>query len=168
MTKTLVLGGMRSGKSEFAESLLRDAAARYVATARPVAGDADFAARIARHAARRPVHWTLSESDAVDALGTGGPTLVDDVGGWLVSVIDRADAWESPRGTVDTTPFVDAVAAFSDRLVLVSSEVGFGVVPATASGRLFGDEMGALNQQLAAVCDEVVLVVAGLPLRLKG
>lgn len=168
MTKTLVLGGIRSGKSEFAESLLRDFPARYVATARPIPGDHDFAARIAQHAARRPISWTVSETDAVEALRTGGATLLDDVGGWLVSQIDEAGAWESPRGTIDADPLVDAVIGFADRLVLVSSEVGLGLVPTTTSGRLFCDEMGALNQRLAAACDEVVLVVAGLPLRLKG
>lgn len=168
MTSTLVLGGIRSGKSEFAESLLCDVATRYLATARPSPDDDDFAARIAGHAARRPSQWTVSETDAVEALRTGGATLLDDVGGWLVAQIDKAGAWESPRGTVDTAPLVDAVATFADRLVLVTSEVGLGLVPTTTSGRLFCDEMGALNQRLASVCDEVVLIVAGLPLRLKG
>lgn len=166
--RTLVLGGIRSGKSEYAESLLRDVPTRYIATARPAADDADFAARIAAHASRRPNGWTVHECDAATALATGGATLVDDVGGWLVGRIDDEDAWEAPVGTVDMTPLVTAVSGFGDRLVLVSTEVGLGVLPATTSGRLFCDEVGALNQRLAAVCDEVVLVVAGLPLRLKG
>ena len=80
------------------------------------------------------------------------------------------DAWEKPRGTVAARldALVDAVAACRGRLVLVTPEVGQGVVPATASGRLFRDEIGLLNQRLADVCDEVVFVVAGLPLTLKS
>ncbi|MEV0357968.1 bifunctional adenosylcobinamide kinase/adenosylcobinamide-phosphate guanylyltransferase [Nocardia sp. NPDC050697] len=96
-------------------------------------------------------------------------TLVDDIGTWLTARIDALDAWESPRGTVapDTHALVAAVTEYRHRLVLVSPEVGFGVIPATRSGRLFRDEIGALNQRLARVCDEVVLVVAGIPMRVK-
>ena len=166
--KTLVLGGVRSGKSAYAESLLWDVPTRYVATARPAGDDADFAARIAGHVARRPSSWTLFEGDPRSALTTRGVTLVDDIGGWLVNAIDDADAWDAPAGTIDTAPLVEAISQFPDRLMLVSPEVGLGVLPGTSSGRLFCDEMGALNQRLAEVCDEVVLVVAGLPLRLKG
>ena len=165
MTKTLVLGGTRSGKSEYAESLLAGRpSVRYVATARPDPEDTDFAARIAGHTERRPATWSTVETDLVEALATPGPALVDDLGGWLADHLD----WEAPRGTLDISPLVAATAAFDDRLVVVSSEVGLGVLPATASGRLFADELGILNQQIAAVCDEVVLVVAGTVLHVKG
>ncbi len=97
-------------------------------------------------------------------------TLVDDIGTWLTVVIDDAGAWERPRGSVapHTDALISAVADHRGRLVIVSPEVGQGVIPASASGRLFRDELGNLNQRLAAECDEVLFVVAGLPLRLKG
>lgn len=171
--RTLVIGGACSGKSAYAESLVgASEPVRYVATARPDPTDADFAGRIAAHRARRPASWTVVEVGVglAEALGASAPTLVDDLGTWLTSVIDDAGAWDKPRGTVAASldGLVDAVAACRGRLVLVTPEVGQGVVPATASGRLFRDEIGLLNQRLAGVCDEVVLVVAGLPLTLKS
>ncbi|WP_232331812.1 bifunctional adenosylcobinamide kinase/adenosylcobinamide-phosphate guanylyltransferase [Nocardia puris] len=171
--RTLVLGGARSGKSAYAERLAEESGAvRYVATSVPDPADLDFAERIARHRERRPATWSVVESAdaaAVLADATPGATLVDDIGTWLTARIDALGAWEAPRGTVapDADALAAAVAAYAHRLILVSPEVGMGVVPATRSGRLFRDEIGMLNQRLAAACDEVVLVVAGLPLRLK-
>ena len=166
-----MLGGTRSGKSGYAEQLLSArAAVRYVATARPVPGDAEWTARIDAHRARRPAAWTTVEDADLPALlrAGGGPLLVDDIATWLTGVLDDAGAWD--RG-VDVSPQVDAlveaVRAAQGRVVLVSAEVGLGVVPATRAGRLFRDELGALNAALARVCDEVLLLVAGLPLRLK-
>ncbi|WP_307828367.1 bifunctional adenosylcobinamide kinase/adenosylcobinamide-phosphate guanylyltransferase [Antrihabitans sp. YC2-6] len=169
--RTLVLGGARSGKSAHAEQLasVAGSAVRYIATARVDAADHDFQRRIAAHRARRPSTWSVVEdTDLAAALrAVDSPTLVDDIGTWLTAEIDSAAAWELPRGTVDTVDLVSAVADYSERLVLVSPEVGQGVIPATTSGRLFRDELGTLNQRLASVCDEVVFVVAGLPMRLK-
>jgi adenosylcobinamide kinase / adenosylcobinamide-phosphate guanylyltransferase len=166
-----VLGGTRSGKSGYAEHLLpAREPVRYVATARHVAGDAEWTARIDAHRARRPAAWTTVEDADLPALlrAGGGPLLVDDIATWLTGVLDDAGAWD--RG-VDVSPQVDAlvesVRAAPGRVVLVSAEVGLGVVPATRAGRLFRDELGALNAALARVCDEVLLLVAGLPLRLK-
>jgi len=166
-----VLGGTRSGKSGYAEHLLpAREPVRYVATARHVAGDAEWTARIDAHRARRPAAWTTVEDADLPALlrAGGGPLLVDDIATWLTGVLDDAGAWD--RG-VDVSPQVDAlveaVRAAQGRVVLVSAEVGLGVVPATRAGRLFRDELGALNAALARVCDEVLLLVAGLPLRLK-
>ena len=166
-----MLGGTRSGKSGYAEELLSaSVAVRYVATARPVPGDAEWTARIDAHRARRPAAWTTVEDADLPALlrAGGGPLLVDDIATWLTGVLDDAGAWD--RG-VDVSPQVDAlveaVRAAQGRVVLVSAEVGLGVVPATRAGRLFRDELGALNAALARVCDEVLLLVAGLPLRLK-
>jgi len=166
-----VLGGTRSGKSGYAEHLLpAREPVRYVATARHVAGDAEWTARIDAHRARRPAAWTTVEDADLPALlrAGGGPLLVDDIATWLTGVLDDAGAWD--RG-VDVSPQVDAlveaVRAAPGRVVLVSAEVGLGVVPATQAGRLFRDELGALNAALARVCDEVLLLVAGLPLRLK-
>ena len=166
-----MLGGTRSGKSGYAEQLLSArAAVRYVATARHVPGDAEWTARIDAHRARRPAAWTTVEDADLPALlrAGGGPLLVDDIATWLTGVLDEAGAWDR---SVDVSPQVDAlveaVRAAPGRVVLVSAEVGLGVVPATRAGRLFRDELGALNAALARVCDEVLLLVAGLPLRLK-
>lgn len=167
-----MLGGARSGKSAYAEEVAgRSGPVRYVATAVPDPADADFADRIAAHRVRRPGTWHVVEGDPIAVLGDSAPvTLIDDLGTWLTARIDARAAWESPRGTVgpDIDALVAAVTGYADRLLIVSPEVGLGVVPATASGRLFQDEIGTLNQRLAAVCDEVVLVVAGVPVVLKG
>ncbi len=165
-----MLGGARSGKSAFAEQLVASEAVRYVATAVADPADADFAARIAGHQARRPGTWSVVEGDPVAVLAQDAPaTLIDDLGTWLTARIDARAAWESPRGTLapDFDALVSAVAGYGQRLVIVSPEVGMGVIPATTSGRLFRDEIGALNQRLAEVCDEVYLVVAGQPVRVK-
>nr|WP_142102869.1 bifunctional adenosylcobinamide kinase/adenosylcobinamide-phosphate guanylyltransferase [Pseudonocardia cypriaca] len=174
MTRTLVLGGTRSGKSRFAEDLLpAEAPVRYVATARRSAGDPEWSARIDVHRARRPATWTTLEDVDVAAVvrAGGGVLIVDDLATWLTGVLDDAGAWEAsavpPAVGAAVDELVAAVAAAPDRVVLVSAEVGLGVVPETRAGRLFRDELGALNAALAAVCDEVVLLVAGLPLRLK-
>ena len=168
-----MLGGARSGKSAHAEHLVdEDDTVHYVATARAHPADEDFTARIAEHRARRPAHWsTVEGADLVELLrrGFGGATvLVDDLGTWLTHALDDAKAWDAPRGTIaelcDT--LVRAVATSRDRLVIVTPEVGLGVVPATGAGRLFRDELGSLNALVAQECDEVVLLVAGIPLRL--
>ena len=169
-----MLGGTRSGKSRHAEDLLpAGGRVRYVATARRRADDPEWSARIDVHRARRPPCWTTLEDVDVAAVvrAGGGPLLVDDLATWLTGVLDYAAAWEAPAvpAAVGTAveELVAAVAAAPGRVVLVSAEVGLGVVPETRAGRLFRDELGALNAALAEVCDEVVLLVAGLPLRLK-
>ncbi|MFF0816985.1 bifunctional adenosylcobinamide kinase/adenosylcobinamide-phosphate guanylyltransferase [Rhodococcus sp. NPDC003318] len=151
-----------------------DGEVRYVATARVDPADTDFTARIAEHRDRRPAHWTTVESAVgptlAGVLRAGGPpTLVDDLGTWLTAELDAADAWNRPRGTIGPRcdDLVDAVAGYPGTLVLVSPEVGLGVIPETRSGRLFRDEIGSLNGRLAQVCDDVVLAVAGLTVRLK-
>lgn len=165
-----MLGGARSGKSAFAEQLVSSGAVRYVATAVVDPADADFAERIAAHRTRRPAEWDVVEADPVEVLREATPaTLVDDLGTWLAGRIDAHAAWDAPRGTIapDMAALVAAVAGYQERLVIVSPEVGLGVVPATDVGRLFRDEIGTLNQQLASVCDEVFLVVAGQAMRVK-
>ena len=170
----LVLGGIRSGKSRWAESLITrtagaDAAVRYLATG-ATSVDAEWSARVDAHRDRRPPHWSTVESaDVATQLRTdGAPTLVDDVGGWLTAAMDRSDAWTVGSVADDVDELTAAVATFRAPLVLVSPEVGLSVVPATSSGRRFTDELGVLNQRLAALCDCVVLVVAGHPVTVKG
>jgi adenosylcobinamide kinase/adenosylcobinamide-phosphate guanylyltransferase len=169
-----VLGGTRSGKSRHAEDLLpAGAPVRYVATARRRTDDQEWSARIDVHRARRPADWTtLEDADVATVLRAGGgPLLIDDLATWLTGVLDDAGAWEAltvPDAVgAAVEELVAAVAATPGRVVLVSAEVGLGVVPETRAGRLFRDELGALNAALAAVCDEVVLLIAGLPMRLK-
>lgn len=148
---------------------------QYLATARRWPGDAEWDARIERHRTRRPSAWTTVEEPDVPGLlhaaGPGMPLLVDDLATWLTGVLDDAGAWDAPDVPAvvgeRAAALVDAVAASRGRVVLVSAEVGLGVVPSTRAGRLFRDELGALNAALAVVCDEVLLLVAGLPLRLK-
>jgi adenosylcobinamide kinase / adenosylcobinamide-phosphate guanylyltransferase len=175
---TLVLGGARSGKSAHAEGLLPATRATYVATARTDPADPEWQARIATHEARRPAGWRKGElaspADLAELLTAAGPAdppiLVDDVATWLTALLDDTGAWlGAPRDAVHTEydRLVAAVAACRAELVLVSAEVGLGVVPATPAGRLFRDELGTLNASLAAHCSAVILLVAGLPLRLR-
>ena len=172
--RTLVLGGIRSGKSQHAESLITGAdTVRYLATG-PVPDTGDpgdsWSIRVEAHRSRRPAHWTTVEtSDLATPLRADPavPSLVDDIGGWLTAVMDRRDAWAGGSVRADTDELCAAIADVTAPLVLVSPEVGLTVVPATAAGRLFADELGALNQRLAALCDSVVLIVAGLPLTVK-
>jgi nicotinate-nucleotide--dimethylbenzimidazole phosphoribosyltransferase len=173
----LVLGGTRSGKSEFAEGLVNDASeVRYVATAAPAPDDdPEWAGRIAAHRTRRPGNWTTEELGTperlVTLLGEVKPdeaVLVDDLGGWLTAVL--ADAgWSATAAEEPAATLVSAVRECAARtLVLVSPEVGLSVVPATQSGRAFVDAAGGANRQLAEACTAVVLVVAGQPTWLKG
>jgi adenosylcobinamide kinase/adenosylcobinamide-phosphate guanylyltransferase len=175
--RVLVLGGIRSGKSAYAESEIATSAGeqqpvRYVATGAVRTDDPDWSARVAAHHLRRPTTWTTVETgDVATQLRTepGMPTLVDDVGGWLVSALDRHEAWTGDTAALDADvdDLVDAVSGFTSPLALVSPEVGLTVVPATDSGRLFTDALGTLNQRLAHVCERVVLVVAGQPVTVK-
>lgn len=173
--RTLVLGGARSGKSAHAEGLLTDDTATYVATARRIPGDTDWDARIARHIDRRPPGWRTVETAEVadllrEAKAADPPILVDDLATWLTGELDDAHAWDGPVEPVRrrVAELVTAVARCPAPLVLVSAEVGLGVVPQTHSGRLFRDELGGLNAAVAQACTEVLLLVAGLPVRLKG
>ena len=172
--RVLALGGIRSGKSAWAEAAITDATGsadpvRYLATG-AVSSDPDWSARVAAHRDRRPEGWITVETRDVATQLTSDPvtaTLVDDVGGWLVAAMDRTAAWTGGSVADDATALVEAVGDFEGPLVLVSPEVGLSVVPATESGRLFADALGEVNQRLAAVCDRVALVVAGVPLMIK-
>lgn len=176
--KVLVTGGVRSGKSTHAESLLAASShVTYVAPG-PVHDDADWAARIAAHRSRRPVSWvTVETAEVASAVSTApGDVLVDCLGTWLTRLVDEvlpdAAGWDLSTGDLSDAllPRLDALAlALSrapGRVVLVSNEVGMGVVPEHRSGRVFRDLLGSTNQRVAAACDEVHLVVSGRVLRL--
>ncbi|TYB37057.1 cobalamin biosynthesis protein [Micromonospora sp. AP08] len=171
----LVLGGIRSGKSEFAESVVADApTVRYVATA--PAGDpedTEWATRLAAHRARRPGSWTTEETAAdpgrlAEVIAAAGPNetlLVDDLGGWVTVLLDPAHQPADDTATI--TELAAAVRASAARLVLVSPEVGLSLVPTTPLGRAFTDALGATNRAVADACDAVALVVAGQTAWLK-
>jgi adenosylcobinamide kinase / adenosylcobinamide-phosphate guanylyltransferase len=168
--KVLVTGGVGSGKSTHAEALLAaHDDVTYVAPG-PVLDDADWLARVSAHRARRPASWTtLETADLPAALQTGGPVLVDCLGTWLTRLVDDAGLWEAPAAEVSAyvaERTADAVAFLGETVVLVTNEVGLGVVPEHRSGRLFRDLLGTVNQRFAAACDEVHLVVAGRVLKL--
>jgi adenosylcobinamide kinase / adenosylcobinamide-phosphate guanylyltransferase len=173
--RILVLGGIRSGKSQWAETAIAESAGdgrsvRYLATGAAPDADPDWSARIAAHRNRRPSHWSTVETVDVPTqlrADTATATLVDDVGGWLTAVMDRRAAWTAGTVSGDVDDLLNAVGSFSSPLALVSPEVGLAVVPATESGRRFADELGTLNQRLAQVCETVVLVIAGQPMTVK-
>lgn len=170
--KTLVTGGVRSGKSTFAESLL-PREATYVATG-PRHDDPAWQARLDAHRQRRPASWRTVETLDVPAVlsQSTGHLLLDDAGNWLSGTLDSLDAWNRDDWHVDyarqADHLVDAVATYADDLLIVTNEVGFGLVSPYASGRVFTDKLGRLNQRLAATCDRVILVVSGCPLAIKG
>jgi adenosylcobinamide kinase / adenosylcobinamide-phosphate guanylyltransferase len=174
VSRTLVLGGARSGKSAEAElRLAAEPQVRYVATGRLAGADAGWAARIAAHRARRPSWWqTVETTDvAAELRRPGAAVLVDGVGGWLAGVMDACGSWSGgPDGGLQRR-IDDLIAAWRDcrvRLVAVSDETGLGVIPATSAGQLFRDQLGRLNQRLADESDETVLVVAGRVVSLPG
>jgi adenosylcobinamide kinase / adenosylcobinamide-phosphate guanylyltransferase len=168
---TLVLGGARSGKSRYGEALIESALANgaravYLATAE--AGDAEMTARIAEHKKRRGRAWATVEEplDLAGALGRHAgpesPVLVDCLTLWLSNVMaaDRDAGAEIPR-------LIAALENAQGPVVLVSNEVGQGIVPENALARFYRDNAGRLNQEVAAVAERVVLMSAGLPLILK-
>jgi adenosylcobinamide kinase/adenosylcobinamide-phosphate guanylyltransferase len=166
-----VLGGARSGKSTFAERLAADCGepVLYVATA--TVTDDEMAERIARHRAERPASWrTLEEpmhvaARTAAALTPATTVLVEDLTLLLSNlVVAESSAGEAERAALDELSGLLGLAA---NVILVSNEVGMGIVPAYPLGRVFRDALGRLNQAAAGGCDEVYLLVAGLPLRLK-
>jgi adenosylcobinamide kinase/adenosylcobinamide-phosphate guanylyltransferase len=185
---TFVLGGSGSGKSEFAERLAREAGGKilYLATAR--AADSEMEARVALHKSRRPACWDTWEGpvealpDAVRKFtGNYDLLLIDSLTTYLSELFISSRASEGDDGTAWAesakkilngvseifTGFAETVRDVPKRLIVVSDEVGCGVVPAYRMGRRFRDLQGRANQMAAALSDEVVLVAAGIPLRLK-
>ncbi len=164
---TLVLGGARSGKSRYAESLITALPPPWIYLATAEARDAEMAERIALHRARRGADWKTVEAphDLVAALAARGeaPLLVDCLTLWLSNLLLADADVDAEIGRLE-----GALARPAAAVVLVANEVGFGIVPDNALARRFRDLQGRLNQRLAAMADRVVLVVAGLPLVVKG
>ena len=170
--KVLVTGGVRSGKSFHAESLLLAAShVTYVAPG-PTAeeeSDPDWTARITAHQERRPNHWSTRETrDLAAAIEDGEDALIIDcLGTWLAAQIDELDGWSSVQDEWEAQLMerldaaVDALARTNRMVVIVTNEVGMGVVPERRAGRVFRDLLGVVNQRFASECTEVHLVVAG-------
>ncbi|MGI9196564.1 MAG: bifunctional adenosylcobinamide kinase/adenosylcobinamide-phosphate guanylyltransferase [Candidatus Nanopelagicales bacterium] len=175
--RTLILGGARSGKSAAAERrALGHREVTYVATSAPRPGDAEWEERVAVHRSRRPSTWITVEGHARLAETVRGAlpahaVVVDCLTLWLTGIIDDAASgqdWDAvPAAQLAaaaddaTKDLLDALAATRGTILLVSNEVGMGVIPSTRSGRLFADLLGHLNQRVAATCDETLLMVAG-------
>lgn len=192
LRRTLILGGARSGKSAYAEQLAQAQAAAgkevvYIATAQTHRTDSEMAQRIAHHQARRAAHWQTAETPF--ALGAAltqwcAPhriVLVDCLTVWLSNLL-----FSHPTGaalpaypevgvihlpdhfTTERAAFLAALGSAQGDIILVSNEVGLGVVPMGAISRAFVDEAGRLNQAVAAQCEHAVFVAAGLPMTLKA
>jgi adenosylcobinamide kinase/adenosylcobinamide-phosphate guanylyltransferase len=165
---TLVLGGARSGKSRHAEAVITANPPPwfYVATAEPL--DDEMAARIAEHRARRGSDWRSIEAPrdlagALASIPAGVAVLVDCLTLWLSNLMLAGADIDAETERLD-----GVLARGSAPIVLVSNEVGSGIVPDNALARRFRDAQGRLNQRMAARADHVVLMVAGLPLVVKG
>nr|WP_222108911.1 bifunctional adenosylcobinamide kinase/adenosylcobinamide-phosphate guanylyltransferase [Streptomyces cupreus] len=177
--RTLVLGGARSGKSVEAERRLEAFPdVLYVATGGLRGGDTEWAARVAAHRERRPGSWRTTETcDLVPLLAEeGSPLLIDCLSLWLTDAMDSVGAWDDAvwadggeRALRERVrELTEAVRATRRTVVAVSNEVGSGIVPATASGRRYRDELGRLNAVFAGECEHVLLVVAGQAVTLRG
>jgi adenosylcobinamide kinase / adenosylcobinamide-phosphate guanylyltransferase len=175
--RILVTGGIRSGKSRYAEGLLATApAVTYLAPGpRPdPTVDPEWASRIAAHQARRPGNWTTMETDdlAGAVRAARQPVLIDSLGSWLTAALDRLEAWQAPPEAWTEAfddqleDLVDAWLSCRQPAVAVTNEVGWGLVAEHRSGRVFTDLLGTVNQRIAQASDEVVLMVAGRALRL--
>ncbi len=180
--KELILGGARSGKSLLAEKRAADSGRHVIYLATAQAGDGEMARRIAHHRSRRPADWGCTEETlhlAAKLHELAAPNrciLVDCLTLWLSNLLfagraatqaEADQAIDCPLLAEETTLLIDSLAQLPGQIILVSNEVGWGIVPMHPVSRLFADEQGRLNQRVAAACDRVTLVAAGLPLTLK-
>jgi adenosylcobinamide kinase / adenosylcobinamide-phosphate guanylyltransferase len=189
-SRTLILGGARSGKSTEAERRIAELARSestsnsgfvlYIATGGTRAGDEEWAERISLHQSRRPASWeTIETAKAADVAAVlrsaDRPVLVDCLTLWLTSAMDEAGAWDEATwhggGQAALAAHVDELAETwrqaSVPVIAVSNEVGLGIVPESAAVRRFRDEQGRLNQRIAAGSDSVVLMVAGIAVTVR-
>jgi adenosylcobinamide kinase/adenosylcobinamide-phosphate guanylyltransferase len=182
MTRMLILGGARSGKSAYAERLAADSGKGVIYIATAQAGDAEMAARIAHHRQRRDAGWTTVEEtlalgDAIEQWSAPDRlVLIDCLTVWLSNLL-FSECREFPEIGEIVPPacfreqrehLLQALQNAAGDVILVSNEVGMGIVPQGAISRWFVDEAGRLNQAVAAACERAVFVAAGLPLLLKG
>ncbi|MBA4707439.1 bifunctional adenosylcobinamide kinase/adenosylcobinamide-phosphate guanylyltransferase [Aquitalea aquatica] len=170
----LISGGSRSGKSRYAEQLAvqHGGPVTYIATAE--VRDEEFAERVRQHRLQRPEHWHVLEAErglAELVLGhdqEDGLLLVDCLGMWLMRFFRSDDQFDEMDFVQERQWLLEAIAAVQGQLLLVSNEIGWGVMPMSSVARRYGDLLGRLNQDIAARCQQVTLVACGLPLALKG
>ena len=180
MPRHLILGGARSGKSRFAEQLATDSGLPVTVVATAEARDAEMGARIARHRSDRPSHWHTIEAplglaDVLRATcGDGRCVVVDCLTLWLANTLgdgmpgaELATIEPTPEARSEHDALLATLPSLSGELILVANVVGLGLVPESPLGRFFRDEAGRLNQRVAALCERVSFVAAGLPLNLK-
>lgn len=169
--KELIFGGARSGKSGLAERRARESGLRVTFIATGASGDAEMAERIRRHRENRPADWELVEEPLALAAALHAHAapdrclLVDCLTLWLSNLLHADDAQRFAR---ERQALLDTLLVLPGHVILVSNEVGLGVVPMGELTRRFCDEAGRLHQDLAKLCDRVTLVAAGLPLVLKS
>jgi adenosylcobinamide kinase / adenosylcobinamide-phosphate guanylyltransferase len=170
-TVTLILGGARSGKSRFAQNLAAELKrVTFIATARP--SDAEMRRKIARHRSERPASWETIEaptelSTAIASRSQKGHIIVIDCLTLYLDNLMRAKRGGATRIEQDLQQFYQEIRVSQSSVIIVSNEVGCGVVPAFRSGRRYGDLLGRLNQEVAEIADRVIFMVAGIPLTVK-
>ena len=172
---TLVLGGVRAGKSSYAQRLASEGK-RVLFAATAEAGDEEMTARIQAHRAARPADWDTLE-EPIDLVSALTPllhhydmVLLDCLTIWVSNLLLRGEGSRSGRVDIlsETKRLLELYAKADSTWIMVSNEVGLGVVPATQLGRGYADELGRVNQTVAAAADEVYFMAAGLPLPVKG
>jgi len=167
--KRLVLGGVKSGKSRFAENLATDISDKVTVIATATARDDEMALRIARHQETRPSGWSTLEEplhlgEMLRSINDADVVVIDCLTLWLTNLLIHSD---QNLLSLEIDDFEQAVKAFKFPLILVSNETNMGIVPLGELSRKYCDQVGLLHQRLAKACDQVELIVAGLPLTLK-
>lgn len=179
VTTFLVTGGIRSGKSVWAENYFANEVVHYLTPGylpNPET-DPEWAARVARHQSRRPNTWVTVETvDLAQAISEiSQPILIDCLGTWVSRVLDDLQAWQRDSDSWQAefdlrlgrlTEAIQRATMTGQDLIAVTNEVGWGLIPSTKAGRIFTDLLGRTNQEIAQVVDQVVLLVAGKPLML--
>jgi adenosylcobinamide kinase/adenosylcobinamide-phosphate guanylyltransferase len=178
----LIIGGARSGKSALAEMRATQSGLEVIYLATALAEDAEMVRRVVHHRAHRPGHWKSIEvplrlASALDCHAAADTCiLVDCLTLWLSNLFfagraatqaEGGEAVDCPLLSSETEALLSSLPRLPGRLILVSNEVGCGIVPMNPLARIFADEQGRLNQRVAAGCDRVTLMVAGLPLEIK-
>ncbi len=176
-TLVFVLGGARSGKSAYAQQLAARMGERVLFVATATAGDEEMAARIARHRAARPPHWRTLEAPVGvgqalrEQIGDAQVVLLDCLSLWVANLMGEGELPPDEvekRVQAELEDLMAVYEAHTASLIVVSNEVGMGLVPVYPLGRLYRDVLGRANQWVAARADQVILMVAGIPVPLKG
>lgn len=168
--KTLIVGGVRSGKSRYAEQLAASYDGPISVIVTGTGGDEEMAARIAAHRARRPSHWPVREEPIalgralLEVARPGSVVIVDCLTLWLTNIIMQSDDGLLER---ESDALLAAVQSAPGVVILVSNDVGSGIIPVNELARRFADVTGSLHQRVAQACDRVVWMMAGLPLTVK-